>query len=149
MDDTEALTQLNSQFIEAFRLGSWELLGRSCRGPSVTSMGQPGSSGLTNDTSRAFVPVQRRSCHSIRFPSMLTATRRSSLLVRPARPVVSAATSTPMSDAQMDGNASTLASGRFWRRRKRHSCPSGMSGSGRYGGLRAAIPAAWIRSLPS
>jgi hypothetical protein len=26
MDDTEALTQLNSQFIQAFRLGSWELL---------------------------------------------------------------------------------------------------------------------------
>lgn len=26
MDDTEALTELNDQFIEAFRQGSWELL---------------------------------------------------------------------------------------------------------------------------
>jgi hypothetical protein len=112
VDDTEALTKLNLQFIEAFRRGSWELL-EPILSPSFSYLdgatGEVWSHERYVETSGR---TRRQRSRSTSSRCTSTATPQLSRLEPPGSPAGTAATSTPTRGGSRAGSVSTRASGR-------------------------------------
>lgn len=112
MNDTEALTELNRRFIDAFRHGSWETL-QPVLSPSFRYLdGATGELWGSPATSRTCGPIRHRRSVSISLSFTSMAMPRWSRLAAPPGPVSSTVTSTPMNAVKAGGCATTHASGR-------------------------------------